>query len=113
MYLPYGQCMANFLEVYVIIDQYIADFPIRYLYRQDEHLGYHCECAPDYSGRYCQIHFPFDIDECNPNPCQNEASCIVSQKTMANTIQICVCVCVCVCVCECVCVCVCVSKIYA
>ena len=53
--------------------------PFAHMHMQDEHVDYQCVCAPDYSGRFCQIHFPFDINECDPSPCLNGASCIVSQ----------------------------------
>ena len=40
--------------------------------------SYSCVCDPEYTGRFCQIHTPLDINDCDPNPCQNEAVCIVS-----------------------------------
>ena len=31
-----------------------------------------CECPPGFTGSYCQS----DIDDCSPNPCQNEGVCV-------------------------------------
>ena len=53
--------------------------------QQDEVAGYHCDCDMDFTGRYCQVHVPFDIDECSPNPCLNEGECQVSEVTMLYT----------------------------
>ena len=32
---------------------------------------YECECAPGYEDEECET----EINECQPNPCQNEATC--------------------------------------
>ena len=33
--------------------------------------GYSCSCAAGYTGKNCQI----NVNECEQNPCQNEATC--------------------------------------
>ena len=45
---------------------------------QDEIANYRCDCNVDWTGRDCEISIPFAIDECDPDPCQNGASCTVS-----------------------------------
>lgn len=38
--------------------------------------GYVCACAPGYTGINCET----EIDECQPNPCQNSGICTVRVK---------------------------------
>ncbi len=38
------------------------------------HGGYTCSCPPGYEGTNCQT----NINECLPNPCQNQGTCTVS-----------------------------------
>ncbi len=71
-----GLCIGRRLQWISVL---LIPPPHTHTHMQDEHLDYRCVCAPDYSGRFCQIHFPFDINECDPSPCLNGASCIVSQ----------------------------------
>ena len=42
---------------------------------QDMFLDYMCQCAAGYEGRNCS-----EETECDPNPCQNGASCTVSHQ---------------------------------
>ena len=39
----------------------------------DSRGGYTCSCAPGYEGTNCQS----EINECLPNPCQNQGTCTV------------------------------------
>ena len=41
--------------------------------RNDGHGGYTCSCPPGYEGTNCQS----EINECLPNPCQNQGTCTV------------------------------------
>ena len=41
---------------------------------QDMVNGYHCDCAPGWTGDRCGT----EIDECSSNPCQNNGTCFVS-----------------------------------
>ena len=34
--------------------------------------GRRCQCVEGYHGRLCEV----DVDECDPNPCINGASCL-------------------------------------
>ena len=41
--------------------------------RNDSHGRYTCSCPPGYEGTNCQS----EINECSPNPCQNQGTCTV------------------------------------
>lgn len=43
-------------------------------YTQDLVNGYSCSCEVGWSGQRCEV----NIDDCDPNQCQNEATCTVS-----------------------------------
>ena len=38
-------------------------------------MNYTCECADGYEGRDCELN---RTDECDPDPCENGAICVVS-----------------------------------
>ena len=41
--------------------------------RNDGRGGYTCSCPPGYEGTNCQS----EVNECLPNPCQNQGTCTV------------------------------------
>ena len=49
-----------------------------YSYVQDQIAGYICVCLPGLTGANCTE--DTDIDECVPQPCMNNATCIVSES---------------------------------
>ena len=83
-----GSCVVSTKSKPPMMTQQNSDLRILKLYymsQQDEVAGYHCDCDMDFTGRYCQVHVPFDIDECSPNPCLNEGECQVSEVNMLYT----------------------------
>ncbi len=46
---------------------------------QEDVAGYTCSCAPGYEGRNCAM----DTDNCEPNPCLNGGSCMVSTSPVS------------------------------
>ena len=44
---------------------------------QDQIAGYICVCLPGWTGANCTED---SIDECVPQPCMNNATCIVSES---------------------------------
>jgi Notch-like protein len=38
--------------------------------------GYQCDCSDGYSGSRCEVNGDTPVDPCNPNPCQNDGTCM-------------------------------------
>ena len=49
---------------------------------QDGIAQYDCSCEDGWTGRNCSV----NIDECDPNPCNNDGTCIVSSLDFVTAI---------------------------
>ena len=47
--------------------------PHTHTHTQDQLNGYSCDCIPGYTGSDCET----EINECQPDPCENGATCNV------------------------------------
>ena len=54
------------------MDVYMSGGCLYYFLYHYRYSGYICLCQEGYEGQFCER----EIDECQPNPCYNNATCI-------------------------------------
>ena len=54
------------------------DTDLDIVFMQEGIAKYDCDCEDGWEGRNCSI----NIDECNPNPCYNNGTCMVSKSLL-------------------------------